>query len=59
MNELQQIIEQAWEERTSLKPNSAPARIGDAVNHVLAELDAGKLRVAERIDGQWTTHQWI
>ncbi|MCM2288946.1 MAG: 2,3,4,5-tetrahydropyridine-2,6-dicarboxylate N-succinyltransferase, partial [Sulfuritalea sp.] len=59
MNELQQIIEQAWEDRASLSPGKAPARIGDAVDHVLNELDSGKLRVAERIAGEWTTHQWI
>ena len=59
MNELEQIIEQAWEDRPSLSPGSAPARIGDAVAHVLGELDAGTLRVAEKIDGQWITHQWI
>jgi 2,3,4,5-tetrahydropyridine-2-carboxylate N-succinyltransferase len=59
MSELQQIIEQAWEDRASLKPDSAPARIGDAVANVLGELDAGRLRVAEKIDGQWVTHQWI
>ena len=58
-NELQQIIEQAWEDRASLKPGAAPARIGDAVAHVLNELDQGTLRVAEKIDGEWTTHQWI
>jgi 2,3,4,5-tetrahydropyridine-2,6-dicarboxylate N-succinyltransferase len=29
------------------------------VAHVLGELDAGTLRVAEKIDGEWTTHQWI
>ena len=57
--ELQQIIEQAWEDRANLSPGSAPARVGEAVDHILAELDAGKLRVAEKIDGQWTTHQWI
>ena len=59
MNELQQIIEEAWEGRASLSPGAAPARFGDAVAHVLGELDSGALRVAEKIDGQWTTHQWI
>jgi 2,3,4,5-tetrahydropyridine-2-carboxylate N-succinyltransferase len=59
MNELQQTIEQAWEDRASLSPGLAPARIGEAVAHVLGELDSGALRVAEKIDGQWTTHQWI
>jgi 2,3,4,5-tetrahydropyridine-2-carboxylate N-succinyltransferase len=59
MHELQTLIDQAWEDRASLKPGTAPAKIGDAVNHILGELDSGKLRVAERIDGQWVTHQWL
>jgi 2,3,4,5-tetrahydropyridine-2-carboxylate N-succinyltransferase len=59
MHELQTLIDQAWEDRANLKPGSAPARVGEAVQHILGELDAGKLRVAEKIDGQWVTHQWI
>ncbi|MCW5606228.1 MAG: 2,3,4,5-tetrahydropyridine-2,6-dicarboxylate N-succinyltransferase [Burkholderiales bacterium] len=59
MNELQTIIEQAWEERDQLKPGSAPAKIGEAVSRVLAELDSGKARVAEKIGGAWVVHQWI
>ena len=59
MHELQTLIEQAWENRANLKPGTAPARVGEAVQHILAELDTGKLRVAEKIDGQWVTHQWI
>ena len=53
MNELQAIIEQAWENRADLKPGSAPARIGEAVNNVLADLDAGRVRVAEKVGGTW------
>ena len=59
MNDLQTRIDQAWEDRANLKPGSAPARVGEAVDHILGELDAGRLRVAEKIDGQWITHQWI
>ena len=59
MNELQAIIEQAWEQRAELSPGSASAKIGDAVSRVLAELDAGKLRVAEKINGAWVVQQWI
>ncbi len=59
MQQFQQIIEDAWENRTSLQPGSAPANVGEAVARVLAELDAGTLRVAEKIDGEWVTHQWI
>ena len=59
MQDYQNIIEQAWEDRASLSPGKAPAKIGEAVDHVIEQLDTGKLRVAEKIDGQWVTHQWI
>ncbi|HVK54354.1 MAG TPA: 2,3,4,5-tetrahydropyridine-2,6-dicarboxylate N-succinyltransferase [Burkholderiales bacterium] len=59
MDNLQNIIEQAFERRTEFSPASAPAEVKDAVAHVLDQLDAGKLRVAEKIDGAWHTHQWI
>ena len=59
MQELQQIIEDAWESRTSLQPGTAPAKIGEAADHVLEQLDKGTLRVAEKINGDWVTHQWI
>jgi 2,3,4,5-tetrahydropyridine-2-carboxylate N-succinyltransferase len=59
MSELQSLIEHYWEDRANLKPGTAPARLGEAVQHVLDDLDKGVLRVAEKIDGQWTTHQWV
>ncbi|HQR03377.1 MAG: 2,3,4,5-tetrahydropyridine-2,6-dicarboxylate N-succinyltransferase [Proteobacteria bacterium] len=57
--ELQKIIEDAWEIRTEISPGTAPARIGQAVAQILGELDAGTLRVAEKKNGQWVTHQWV
>ena len=59
MQQYQQIIEEAWENRASLQPGSAPAKVGEAVNAVLAKLDDGSMRVAEKIDGDWVTHQWL
>ncbi len=59
MQAIQQIIDQAWENRGSLQPGTAPTAIGEAVAAVLAQLDEGTLRVAEKIDGEWLTHQWI
>jgi len=59
MSELQTIIEQAWEQRAALNPGTAPARIGEAVDETLNQLDAGRLRVAEKVDGQWFVHQWL
>ena len=35
------------------------AEVRAAVETVLAELDAGRLRVAEKVDGAWQTHAWI
>ena len=58
-SDLQTLIDQAWEDRANIKPGTAPARVGEAVDHILAELDSGRLRVAEKIDGAWVTHQWI
>ncbi|MBK6321266.1 2,3,4,5-tetrahydropyridine-2,6-dicarboxylate N-succinyltransferase [Candidatus Aalborgicola defluviihabitans] len=58
--QLQQTIDAAWEDRANISVASAPAEVRDAVEHVLNELDAGRLRVATRESvGQWTTHQWI
>mgnify|MGYP000861041285 CR=1 FL=1 len=59
MQALTQIIDEAWEKRTSLQPDSAPGAIREAVATVLARLDEGTLRVAEKVDGDWVTHQWI
>ncbi len=58
--QLQQIIDAAWENRANLSPKSAPAEVLEAVEHVISELNTGKLRVATReAVGQWTVHQWI
>ena len=57
--QLQQLIDQAWEDRAAMSPKSAPAEVRDAVAHVLEQLDAGALRVAEKNGGSWTVNQWI
>lgn len=58
--QLQQIIDTAWENRASLSPAGAPKETTEAVDHVIAELNNGKLRVATRQGvGQWTVHQWV
>ncbi|MEG0000611.1 MAG: 2,3,4,5-tetrahydropyridine-2,6-dicarboxylate N-succinyltransferase [Comamonas sp.] len=58
--QLQSIIDAAWEDRANLSSASAPAEILDAVEHVIAQLDAGQMRVATQQGvGQWTVHQWI
>src|SRR5947209_15301119 len=55
----QETIEAAWERRTELSPSSHSAEVKQAVTQTLAQLDAGKLRVAEKQGGEWVVHQWV
>ncbi|MDP3701781.1 MAG: 2,3,4,5-tetrahydropyridine-2,6-dicarboxylate N-succinyltransferase [Hylemonella sp.] len=58
--QLQQIIEAAWENRANISVQSAPKEVADAVEHVISEMNKGRLRVATRESvGKWTVHQWI
>jgi 2,3,4,5-tetrahydropyridine-2,6-dicarboxylate N-succinyltransferase len=59
MDTIQKAIEDAWENRAGLTPASAPKALRAAVEQVIAGLDSGKLRVAEKSNGTWITHQWI
>lgn len=61
MDPRQSIIETAFEDRANINPANASAEIKSTVESVLADLDAGKLRVASRIGEtqQWETHQWL
>jgi 2,3,4,5-tetrahydropyridine-2-carboxylate N-succinyltransferase len=56
---MNKIIDEAWENRASLSPANAPKQLRAAVEEVIAGLDAGRLRVAEKSGAQWITHQWI
>ena len=58
--QLQAIIDAAWEDRANISVKSAPKEVSDAVEHVISQLNSGKLRVATReAVGRWSTHQWI
>ncbi len=61
MDPRQSIIEAAFEDRANINPVNASAEVKSTVNSIIADLDAGKLRVASRIgDTQtWETHQWL
>jgi 2,3,4,5-tetrahydropyridine-2-carboxylate N-succinyltransferase len=59
MEAARSTIESAWEGRAGLGPANAPKALQEAVEEVISDLDSGRLRVAERKDGAWITHQWI
>ena len=56
---LQSIIDLAWDARASLEPGNSP-EIRSAVDTVIAALDAGEIRVAEKKGvGEWVVNQWV
>ena len=58
--QLQTILDNAWDNRANISAACAPKEVVDAVEHVISALNTGHLRVATRDGvGQWTTHQWI
>ncbi|MFP1765305.1 2,3,4,5-tetrahydropyridine-2,6-dicarboxylate N-succinyltransferase [Lonsdalea quercina] len=59
MQQLQNVIETAFERRAEITPANADTATREAVNQAINLLDSGALRVAEKIDGQWVTHQWL
>jgi 2,3,4,5-tetrahydropyridine-2-carboxylate N-succinyltransferase len=59
MSKLQSIIESAFEERQTFTPANVPSDIKSAINEVLTQLDKGQYRVAEKVDGQWQTNEWL
>jgi len=56
MQTLIQLIDSAFENRHQLNIDNA---LKDAVTEALALLDAGKLRVAQKVNGVWIVNQWL
>ena len=56
---LESLIDTAFENRAAISPGHAPKDVTDTIAAVLDGLNHGRLRVAEKIDGQWVTHQWL
>ena len=59
MSNLQTVIDTAFENRADITPANTTAELRDAINEVINGLDKGQLRVAEKVDGQWQTNQWL
>lgn len=55
MNNLQNIIEKAWDDRSLLAKNETK----DAIREVVRLLDKGEIRIAEKLDGQWIVNEWL
>ena len=58
MSDLEKIINDAWQNKNQVNQNSDKSII-DTINQIIDLLDQGKVRVAEKIKGEWITHQYI
>ena len=56
--EVETIIEEAWNKKEQINKNSNQ-KIIDVINQSIKDLDSGKVRVAEKINGKWITHQYL
>ena len=58
-DQLESLVNAAFERRADITPGTAQRELLETLDTIIGELNAGRLRVAEKIDGAWTTHQWI
>ncbi|MGQ3889374.1 2,3,4,5-tetrahydropyridine-2,6-dicarboxylate N-succinyltransferase [Legionella sp. CNM-1927-20] len=59
MNSLEKMITEGFEKRQQLTLDNVPRNLLSAVEEVLNGLDQGYYRVAECINEEWITHQWL
>ena len=60
MTELQNTIEQAWQNRKELSKNDLAAFCEDSVGTVMSALESGELRVAKPLEnGEWHVNEWL
>lgn len=57
MEEMKKIIENAWDNISNI--NSSDSEIVSTVDKVISALDSGKVRVAEKINNDWTVNEWV
>jgi 2,3,4,5-tetrahydropyridine-2-carboxylate N-succinyltransferase len=56
---LEGLIADAFERRTEIAPGNVEPALAAALDQIVEELNVGRLRVAEKINGAWVTHEWI
>jgi 2,3,4,5-tetrahydropyridine-2-carboxylate N-succinyltransferase len=59
MSNVSEIIARGWERRAEIGPGRVDAELRDAIEHCIAGLDGGSLRVAEKQGDAWIVNQWL
>ena len=55
---LEKIINESFEKREKVGPKS-DKKLLKAINETINLVDSGKIRVANKLDGNWVVNQWI
>jgi 2,3,4,5-tetrahydropyridine-2-carboxylate N-succinyltransferase len=58
LSDLEAAIESAWEARAEVSPTTI-GYVRESIEEAISLLDAGRVRVAEKVEGEWVTHQWL
>ena len=53
--DLKELIEKAWDNKSLVSQKETSV----AIKTIIDDLDNGKRRIAENIDGEWVVHEWI
>lgn len=53
------FIDAAYEQRAEITAANSDSDLSDALAQIIFALNRGSIRVAEKIDGTWVTHQWV
>jgi len=56
---LASVVDAAFERRADLSPSDPPRDLLDALDEVVDGLNRGRIRVAEKINEVWVTHEWV
>jgi len=59
MSDLIDIIERGYDHSGRMDDAAEQQQLADAVRHAVTALDAGEVRVAEKVDGDWHVNQWL
>src|SRR3970040_1302615 len=59
MNDIESVINEAFERRSAITPRTVETLVKDAVHEAINLLDSGRARVAEKKNGQWIVNEWL
>ncbi|QTM69292.1 2,3,4,5-tetrahydropyridine-2,6-dicarboxylate N-succinyltransferase [Buchnera aphidicola (Hormaphis cornu)] len=59
MEQLKKIIEKIFDNKDTLHHNTISSKYSKAINETIKMLNDGKLKVSEKQEGKWITHQWL